>query len=125
MLEEELLKIYVKRVNKIRKYARSSNLSDKEINILFEECFHSLKTNKNADERNKFQKCSIFALKTILILTSIFIICYVIINVHKPTASVILQNVQSLIYPGFSLLRYLSVPILKHFPSLTGDLITF
>ncbi|KAF5282210.1 hypothetical protein FQR65_LT02907, partial [Abscondita terminalis] len=44
---------------------------------------------------------------------------YVLLNVHQPTSSIVLRNVQGLIYPGLKLVRFLAVPILKLFPSLT------
>ncbi|KAK9695073.1 hypothetical protein QE152_g33111 [Popillia japonica] len=99
MPEEELLKKYANEIGKLRKRAKKLNLSDEEVNKLFKQCFD--------------------VIKSLLILLGVLIIFYVLLNVHQPTASVVLRNVQSLIYPGFSLLRYISVPIIKRFPSLT------
>lgn len=121
MPEEELLKKYANEIGKLRKRAKKLNLSDEEVNKLFKQCFDVIKSNTEVSNSNcKAQKILITFLKGLLILLGVLIIFYVLLNVHQPTASVVLRNVQSLIYPGFSLLRYISVPIIKRFPSLTG-----
>ncbi|KAH1028067.1 hypothetical protein HUJ05_001471 [Dendroctonus ponderosae] len=44
---------------------------------------------------------------------------YVLLNVHTPTSSVVLRNVQGLTYPALKFIRILAVPIIKLFPSVT------
>ncbi|KAI4462530.1 bombesin receptor-activated protein c6orf89 [Holotrichia oblita] len=104
MPEEELLKKYANEIGKLRKRAKKLNLSDAEVNKLFKQCFDVIKNNTKVSNSNyKAQKILVTFLKGLLILLGVLIIFYVLLNVHQPTASIVLRNVQSLIYPGFSL----------------------
>lgn len=122
MIKENLLKEYKKNVEKIRKDARNSGLKDEEITELLKESFKDLKT-KNIGSiqcNNPFQKIrkNAYKISTIFILVlSVFV--YVLLNVHTPTSSIVLRNVQGLTYPALKVVRILSVPIISLFPSLT------
>ncbi|KAL3290557.1 hypothetical protein HHI36_023948 [Cryptolaemus montrouzieri] len=71
------------------------------------------------DSRNKY--CTFFMriTKIILLVLTLAISIYILLNVHQPTASLVLRNVQGLIYPGLKILRFFSVPVIRKFPSLT------
>ncbi|XP_022899972.2 uncharacterized protein [Onthophagus taurus] len=114
---EEKLGKYVKEVENIRRKAQELSLNDEEINGLFKECFAQLKSPKK--EKSKLKKIVWNFLKVFFLFIIIILILYVIINVHQPTTSIVLRNVQGLIYPGLSLIRFLMVPIIKKYPSLT------
>lgn len=121
MSEAELVRKYLREVEKLRLRAKKIDLSSAEVDKLFADCFNILKSITVCPNYiSKTQRILKISLKLLIILISLLIIFYVVLNVHQPTASIVLRNVQSLIYPGFSILRYLSVPVIKKIPSLTG-----
>lgn len=127
MSKTELLQQYKNDVNNLRKCAKELNFSDKEITKIFKECFKQLDQETPSSNRNltNAQKYFSTIFKLFLIFTLISICVYVLLNVHQPTSSIVLRNVQGLIYPGLKVLRFLSVPIIKKFPSLTGICFNF
>lgn len=117
MSKQLLLKNYRQNVIKLKNRAKALNISDKELKKIFEECISILK-NDNAYINNK-SKLALIG-KTLLVVTIIALIFYIVLNVHQPTSSIVLRNIQELIYPGLKLLRYFTVPIIRKFPSLTS-----
>ena len=116
MSKENLLLEYNKNVEQLKKSAKESGLSDEEISKIFKESFEELKTQYS----NKVGKKR-YGLKVSVVCTVFFsIFIYVLLNVHTPTSSIVLRNVQGLTYPALKIVRILSVPIIKLFPSLTG-----
>lgn len=118
-MSKQILRKYLKDVNILRKRAKVLNLSDTEIDKIFIKCFASLKIR---DNRNQSKRQRIFAVifKTSCVLLFLLLFSYILLNVHQPTSSIVLRNVQGLIYPGLKILRYLSIPLVKKFPKLTG-----
>lgn len=120
MSKNELIKEYIEDIEYLRKCAKDLKLSDKEIDQVFHSCFKIIKKRANISNNAKYPKQKILKwLLGIIIFTVIIVIIYVILNVHRPTSSIILRNVQSFIYPGLKFIRFLSVPIIKKVPSLT------
>ncbi|KAG5886969.1 hypothetical protein JTB14_006612 [Gonioctena quinquepunctata] len=123
MSTQEFLKQYKKDVTNIRNRAKNLGLSETEINISFKDAFVDLRKEINSSkptaERTKAQKiCTIFK-NLFLLFALIFIVVYILLNVHQPTSSIVLRNVQGLTYPTLKFVRFLSVPIIRLFPSLT------
>lgn len=108
---------YRNSVNNLRKRAKQLNLSDDQIDEVFENTFKLFEESPN--NKSVCAKISV-VLKLSLALIPLGLIAYILLNVHQPTSSIVLRNVQGLIYPGLKVLRILSMPIIKRFPSLTG-----
>lgn len=124
MSKEELLQQYENDVKNLRNCAKSLNLSDEEITQIFKDCFVQLNHENGSSNPlgNNAQKIFYYFTKIFLFFIFIAFIVYILLNVHQPTSSIVLRNVQGLIYPGLKLLRFWSVPIIKKFPTLTGKL---
>ncbi|CAH1160209.1 unnamed protein product [Phaedon cochleariae] len=123
MSKEEILKQYRNDVVNIIKSAKELSLNDEEIKLLFKESFSELKNEINRSKAihnpTKAQNsCSTFR-NTVLLCIILFLAIYVLLNVHQPTSSIVLRNVQGLTHPTLKIVRFLSVPIIKLFPSLT------
>lgn len=123
MSNEELLTNYRENVNKLRETAKSIQMTDDEINELFEDCLHNLKNYGNVNNNPKRNLASriIFLFKLTFIFTIIFVLVFILLNHHQPTLSLVLRNVQGFIYPSLKLLRLFAMPIIKVFPTLSGN----
>ncbi|CAG9858370.1 unnamed protein product [Phyllotreta striolata] len=123
MSKKQILSEYKKNVLILRKKAKNLGLSSNEIENLFKQSFTELRNeldnSRNVSESNKtLRSCTNF--RNLFVLLTIFLIfIYVLLNVHQPTSSIVLRNVQGLTYPTLKLVRFLSVPIIKLFPRLT------
>lgn len=115
--EELLLEKYKKEVQKLRQAAKGLHLTDEDVNNMFEECFRQL--NSNCQHESKKKSSFIFILKILFSIIVVFISLFILLNHHQPTISLVLRNVQSLIYPGLKLLRLLAIPVIQFFPSLS------
>lgn len=113
---------YQNSVDILRQRAKRLNLTDNQINELFENTFKLCESQeKNCSDGSNLKKYSKLVFKLFLVLISLVLIGYILLNVHQPTSSIVLRNVQGLIYPGLKILRLLTIPIIKKFPSLTGE----
>jgi hypothetical protein len=123
MSKLELLQQYKNDVNNLRKCANQLDFSDRELTKIFKECFRILDQEDSNSKQNgtNAQKYFSTIVKIFLIFTLVSVCIYILLNVHQPTSSLVLRNVQGLIYPGLKVLRFLSVPIIKQYPSLTGS----
>lgn len=115
-----LLSQYKKNVDEIRLRAKAMNLTDSEIDQIFKECFDILKNDGSFATKSTLGNIFKITAKVFLCIVCIIFVLYVLLNVHQPTSSIVLRNVQGLIYPGLKVLRFLAVPVLKRFPSLTS-----
>jgi hypothetical protein len=122
MSKLELLQQYKNDVNNLRKCANQLDFSDRELTKIFKECFRILDQEDSTSKQNATNAQKYFStiVKIFLIFTLVSVCIYILLNVHQPTSSLVLRNVQGLIYPGLKVLRFLSVPIIKQYPSLTG-----
>uniref|UniRef100_A0A1Y1MH36 Uncharacterized protein n=1 Tax=Photinus pyralis TaxID=7054 RepID=A0A1Y1MH36_PHOPY len=116
-MTNDSLSQYKARVAALTKRAKELNLTDLEIQTVFDECFNELSKSSPTKSRP-----SLITLAAKITIGSLFIalVTYILLNVHQPTSSIVLRNVQGLIYPGLKVVRFLAVPILKKFPSLTN-----
>lgn len=124
MSKQELLKKYKKDVINLKENARLLGVSDEEIRKIVKESFEELQKKNFSKLTKEVTKAQIICRTLsylIFIFTILSLIIYVILNVHLPTSSIILRNVQGLTYPTLKFIRILFVPILKVFPSLTGQ----
>lgn len=120
MWKKPLLREYKKDVKSIIKSAKESGLNDEQIKELFQQSFLHIKTDKVSSGQS-FHQLKI----SVLISAFIVLFIYILLNVHTPTSSIVLRNVQGLTYPALKIVRTLSVPIIKLFPSLTGKYNTY
>lgn len=123
MLKEELINKYNKDVGYLRKCAKKLNLSDDEIEQIFASCLKIIKLRKTRSACSCIQRAQrlfLGVLKVFIFFVFFILVIYVLLNVHQPTSSIVLRNVQGLIHPGLKVLRFISVPIIKAFPSLTS-----
>lgn len=126
MLKEDLINKYNKDVEYLRKCAKNLNLNDNEIDQIFASCLKILKLRKCRSTpasscMKRAQKFFLCLLKVFIILILFILVIYVLLNVHQPTSSIVLRNVQGLIHPGLKVLRSVSVPIIKAFPRLSSE----
>lgn len=113
-----LLLKYKRNVAKLRKSALAQNLTESEIDEIFKRSFDILK--KETKPKKSFPVkflCAVF--KVTFRLLFLVLIVYILLNFHQPTSSIVLRNVQGLIYPSLKILRFLAIPILERYPSLT------
>ncbi|KAL1506010.1 hypothetical protein ABEB36_005447 [Hypothenemus hampei] len=119
MPKKRILKEYKDNVNFFKKCAKDRGLSDQDINSILAESFIKLKAENqifSSERGSRCQNALKISLCTLLFL-SLFI--YILLNVHTPTSSIVLRNVQGLTYPALKIVRTLSLPIIQLFPSLT------
>lgn len=119
MSKEKLLKEYENELNNLVKSANSLNLTNAEAHKIFSDCYKKLYKDHGSSTKSKFNYLFGVILKLGFLSLILAIFIYILLNVHVPTSSIVLRNVQGLIYPGFTFLRFLSVPLIKQFPSLT------
>lgn len=131
--KQQLLLEYRKDVNNLRNYARKQlKLTDLEITTIFDDCYKILnQSNNDSNQTNNNNKyiiinntCQRYLYNTIKLFTFftvLLVVIYILLNVHQTTSSIVLRNVQGLIHPGLKILRFLSVPVIKQFPALTGS----
>lgn len=120
MCKEKLLLEYKKEIEQVRNSAKNQGVSDSDFEKVFNESIASLKKNSIFYKiPNKTNYVNIL-IKLFLVTIVLVISIYVLLNVHQPTSSIVLRNVQGLIYPGLKFIRFLSVPIIKAFPALTS-----
>lgn len=114
----DLLLKYKNDVENLRKCAKTLNLSDEEIDKLFDECFSKL--NKEQLKESSFVSRLLQFFKVLFMFTTVLLLIFILLYHHQPTLSLVLRNVQGFIYPGLKILRLLALPVIKLFPSLSG-----
>ncbi|XP_044747837.1 uncharacterized protein LOC123309057 [Coccinella septempunctata] len=116
-----ILQQYKKDVMNLVECAKEINSRNDQEKI-FAECFYSLNKNEQfSPSRNSLTTSLLRRILNLYVLLFILAISiYILLNVHQPTSSLVLRNVQGFIYPGLKFLRILSVPIIKKLPLLTG-----
>lgn len=127
MPKENSFKEYQRKLKDLRECAiRNLGLSTEEMEQVFRSCQKIIQIRKRRSRKVESNlKDKIYAtakqlIKYSLLLILSTLVIYVILNVHQPTSSIVLRNVQGLIYPGLKVWRFLSVPFVKAFPSLTS-----
>lgn len=109
------LEVYKKQLKKIRQFARENDITDNEINKALQNSFRTL---EKKEKKVNFR----FFMKSMVTLLFIIIICFISFD-KKFLGVMLLRNLQNSIYPGLKLLRKIAVPIIQHYPSLSGMLI--
>ncbi|XP_045459532.1 uncharacterized protein LOC123670068 [Melitaea cinxia] len=110
MNNKELLQEYSESIRSLKKECAKAGISDEEFKEMY---FESIKDVDNLVNENQS-----FLKKYKFIITCFFIVLFVAYN-FKSIYSCFLCNVQEYIYPGYRLLRKISIPFLSLFPSLT------
>lgn len=110
------LEVYRKQLQKIRQYARENGITENEIDKALQNSFRTLEKKKK-----KINLC--FIVKSMVVILFIIIVCFISFD-KKFLVVMLMRNLQNSIYPGLKLLRKVAVPVIQHYPSLSGMLIT-
>lgn len=132
MTNEQFLQEYERKVENLKENAINSlGLSADQVDEVFKSCQKIIKLRRqylnktHITLKGRICRVSVQLIKYCLILIVCALTVYVILNVHQPTSSIVLRNVQGLIYPGLKVWRFLSVPFVRAFPSLTSKFSVF
>lgn len=80
---------------------------------------------KKCDKKKGFTKVwkvhaiALAAVKLCAIATTMSIFCLVVIYLHNPSKKLVMRNIQDMIYPFLTSLRYITLPILERYPHLS------
>ncbi|KAF7991494.1 hypothetical protein HCN44_008806 [Aphidius gifuensis] len=107
---------YQYQISLIRKYAKEINISEDETTQIFKNCFTKI-TNEKKPLKKLFIIFKIIKICFIIFLSLLSV--GIILYNHPTIHNMVLRHLQNFIYPGFKLLRELSVPIIIKYPSLT------
>lgn len=125
--KEEIVEEYSISVKYLRERGiKGLHLKDHEVDQIFKSCHKIIELRKKQKRKinpplsKTIIETTVHLIKYFVFFAVSFSITYVILNVHQPTSSIVLRNVQGLIYPGLKIWRFLSVPFVKKFPSLTS-----
>ncbi|XP_044592286.1 uncharacterized protein LOC123270352 [Cotesia glomerata] len=112
------LKNYCNYIDQIRKYAKRSDISETELEKIFDECFDDI---EKKFKKNKRGICNVICkLLQLFLIVNFFLLLLLIVIYHDPhLRSFFLRNLQSYIYPGFYIFRKLAVPVITRYPTLT------
>lgn len=105
---------YREGIRYIKLYASDYNISELQITEIFNKCFQTLEIKYNKKTWS-ITKLLTYVTTFICVLLIIFIGLY---N-HPFYNTVILRNLQSSIYPGFTILRKIALPIIEQYPPLS------
>ncbi|XP_063223588.1 uncharacterized protein LOC134531705 [Bacillus rossius redtenbacheri] len=123
-----ILVSYQNKVAELRELGRQLSLSDKEIDDVIENSFAFLEDEiqkersqiiKNYGDTRKQFTVMRSALKVILYTFLLVFIIHMVLTYHKPTYNIVVRNVQEFIHPCMKLLRWIALPVVKLFPSVT------
>lgn len=106
---------YKKGVKEIKDFAASHDISEDEVDKIFQECFQLLETRTSTKIQLLFKIFKIILVILIFSFTSLLVLYN-----HPLTHSIFLRNLQEYIYPGLRMFRKLAVPIISAYPSMTG-----
>lgn len=123
MNKEDILTQYKNDIENFKRFGALCNLSEKEINQKIIESLQNIKK-QNAELYISF----IFYLKQIIrilfIVVFIILLMFIFISFILFNNSILfnffVRHIQDYIYPSMKLLRWLTLPIIHTFPSLTG-----
>lgn len=124
----EILEAYKHEVDALRKLGLDWNLSENVIDKIIEDSFsHFSDYNQREKKSSKKLVCQTYKMRrgyffvlemlTVFLLMSVFV-C-LLLSFHKPSYNFAVRNVQELIYPSMKLLRWISLPFVRLFPSIT------
>lgn len=123
LTKNEVIEKYIARMQKIKRKAKFNEMSGPEFdNFVIKTYFSNCVAKVHQTERlpthstNRIKKKKAVWL---LILIMVLVVSFVIVYYRNVAASLFMKNIQNFIYPGMSLWRTLTVPIIKTFPELT------
>ncbi|XP_003425658.1 uncharacterized protein LOC100680523 [Nasonia vitripennis] len=105
---------YKKEIDNIVNYAKKNNISEEQVNKIFNECFYLLETKSSSRLQFILKFIKWLTIISFLLITSGFVLYN-----HPKTHNILLRNVQNLIYPGLRIFRKFAVPVITVYPSLT------
>ncbi|MPC79891.1 hypothetical protein E2C01_074444 [Portunus trituberculatus] len=80
---------------------------------------------ENCNRKKRFAKVwkgrviALAAVKFCVVATMISILCSAVIYLHNPSKKLVMRNIQDMIYPFLTSLRYITLPILERYPHLS------
>lgn len=123
----ELLTYYEEESQKLRLFARDSGLDDGNINKIIHKSLYSYGyENKRRQEQsllNRFIRkysAPVSVLKLLFVLVLIVNGLFIAHLYQKSAVNFIVRNVQEFIYPAMKVLRFLSLPLVTNFPSISA-----
>nr|CAD7437630.1 unnamed protein product [Timema bartmani] len=126
-----ILTSYKHKVEELRNLGRQWSLTEEEIDQVIQDSFSFLEEEIQNDGKlvtscKKIQKqenkhSSIFnlSLKIMISVLLVAILFNILLSYHRPTYNFAVRNIQELIYPTMKLLRWVTLPLVKLFPSIT------
>ncbi|XP_046995356.1 uncharacterized protein LOC124607182 isoform X1 [Schistocerca americana] len=124
----ELLTYYEEESEKLRVFARNRGLDDGNINKIVHKSLHGY-VYKNVDCSEKQSLLNTFIRKysaLLSLLKLLFVLVFIVTGVfiaqlyQKSAVNFIIRNVQELIYPAMKVLRFVSLPLVTNFPSISA-----
>ena len=129
-------KLTFKLIQEIWRTGKELGLPNADINNIFssviyeeeykeQQSFRRMQQHQNCDKRNVFARMwkmrviALAAMKLFAIITALGIVCSVVIYLHNPSKKLVMRNIQDMIYPLLTSLRYITLPILEKYPHLS------
>lgn len=106
-----VLEVYATKLEEIRQYARENDISESEIDRALQNSFRIV--------QKKRKRCRTYCMRIMILILFMITICFVSLDRRFLTA-IIMRNLQNSIYPGLKLLRKVAIPIIQHYPSMSG-----
>ncbi|XP_066994534.2 uncharacterized protein [Anabrus simplex] len=127
MSRGDILDNYVREVGTLRRLGLEWNLKNNEIDKIIQDSFDHLaklpqykNTQSETNCRSKLVRSLWLRIIKIICLMLFVIVCvYLLLFFHKPSYNFVVRNIQELIYPSMKLLRWMALPIVRRFPSIT------
>lgn len=110
LTKEQAIQKYISNIQRIRVYSQSQGITDEQFNEIIIKYF---------DGNIYYGRFVQYIRRRSFLIIMLIVLLLVIFHKHE-TASVVLRNIQVLIYPGMKIWRKLTLPIIKQYPSLTG-----
>ncbi|KAK7870527.1 hypothetical protein R5R35_002927 [Gryllus longicercus] len=130
MSKGEILADYKHEVDSLRKLGLEWNLTEEVIDKIIEDSFCHFTGAKRCERKSSSavqnlqhhkRKCSvcIIMLELLCVFLMLSLCICLLLSFHKPSYNFAVRNVQELIYPSMKLLRWMALPFVRTFPSIT------
>nr|XP_045593199.1 uncharacterized protein LOC123754906 [Procambarus clarkii] len=124
-------------IGKIWRAGEDLGLSSSDIHNVFTSVFREEKEKEAIEARSRDHKRSeegrkersgpvstlthylILATKLIMGVTAVCVMMFAVISLHNPTRKFVTRNIQDMIYPVMTRLRYMALPLLSQYPELS------
>nr|CAD7398493.1 unnamed protein product [Timema poppensis] len=126
-----ILTSYKHKVEELRNLGRQWSLTEEEIDQVIQDSFSFLEEEirndgklvpsckKTQKQENKHSSIFNLSLKIMISVLLVAILFNILLSYHRPTYNFAVRNIQEHIYPTMKLLRWVTLPLVKLFPSIT------